>query len=265
MTRGVDQADFEVPQRQCCSSRLNEYHVDECMNASLNAKWEALGVIVDHGAAGRGVSVFDLDGKPMPVRLDVARSWGVRIPFGEASEAGPPPPLFVTKGAADEVEGIARYKASVDRAYEEKEARRRSSAPRSLPEGTSGVYRDLADVYHQEGDRIVSIADELVADITGRGGEYQETYKGVAEFFVANLILLYERNEMAHDAWRATGWAGNLMTLWGKAKRLMNNMWWFPESDVRREKPLDHFGDTAIYSAFTALLWMSGDERGAER
>jgi hypothetical protein len=222
------------PKRSCCRSKINEYHEEVCANAGLNEKWAALGVIVDISDPGLGVAVADLSGEPMPVRLAANRTWGVRIPtvpFSEATEVGPP----------------------------------RGAAPLSVPQEPSGVYRDLADVYHQENDRIVSIADELVADITGRGGEYPETYKGVAEFFVANLMLLYERNEMAHDAWRATGWAGNLMTLWGKAKRLMNNLWWFPNSDVRREKPLDHFGDTAIYAAFTAMLWMAGDERGAER
>ena len=201
-----------LPKRGCCDSKINDLHRDECINADVNAKWRALGIIEE-----------ERDGRSYRTPLsgdEEARPWGVRI--------GP------TAG----------------------------TAPRSVAEP---VYRDLADVFAQEEPKIKSIADELVADVTGRSGVYPETYHGVAEFFVANLILLFERNEMAHDAWRATGWAGNLMTLWGKAKRLMNNLWWFPESDSRKEKPLDHLGDTAIYSAFTAILWMAGDERGAER
>lgn len=235
---GVDRADFVVPMRECCSSRLNEFHVEECMNASLNEKWKALGVIVDHGAAGLGVSVYDLSGEPMPVRLAASRTWGVRIPVTTTGEwaahigqDGPPPNTAASSGV----------------------------------EGDSREYRDLSTVFSAENARIRPAADKLLSDLGIRESVYWETYHRVAEFFIANLILLHERNEAAHDAWRRVGYLGNLLTLWGKVGRLMNALWWFPKSELRREKPLDHFGDSAVYSAFCAIQFMVNEEKGSER
>jgi hypothetical protein len=147
----------------------------------------------------------------------------------------------------------------------QQDAHLRGAAPSSVLQEEFPEYRDLATLWHAESAKIASIADELLADVAGRGGAYSKTYREVAEFYVANLLLLVERNEMAHDAWRRTGWGGNLMTLFAKVNRLMHALWWHPNSDVRTEKPLDHFGDAATYAAFCAILFRAGDERGSER
>lgn len=223
----TDRADFVVPKRECCDSRLNEFHDDDCINASLNAKWRDLGVIVDHGAAGLGVSVYDLSGEQMPIRLS-GRRWGVGIPSLQSDQ----PPI---------------------------------AAPFSGPEEDSEEYRDLSTVMDAEKGRIDQIAGKLCGDLGILESEYHQTYWQAARFFVANLILIHERNESAHDAWRRVGYLGNLLTLWGKVGRLMNALWWFPGSEIRKEKPLDHFGDSAVYSAFCAIQFMAGEEKGSER
>jgi hypothetical protein len=120
-------------------------------------------------------------------------------------------------------------------------------------------YRSAEFIWRDDTGRIRLAASEMCHAL----GLEDETYFEQAECFAAALILMHERNEEVHDAWRAVGYLGQLLALHGKATRLMNNLWWH-KSKGRSENPLDNAVDALNYAAFFMRCWLAGDERGKQ-
>lgn len=120
-------------------------------------------------------------------------------------------------------------------------------------------YRSAEFIIRDEREMIEAAASGMCLQL----GLKDDTYLIQAECFATALILMHERNEEVHDAWRAVGYLGQLLALYGKATRLMNNLWWH-KSKGRSENPLDNAVDALNYAAFFMRCWLAGDERGQQ-
>lgn len=127
-----------------------------------------------------------------------------------------------------------------------------------------GHYREAAEMRVAENDSInaaaVSMCEAFGISTTDPSNA---TYLEHAQYLALAMQVYIDRNPETLDAWRGPGWAGNLLSLHGKALRLMNSLWWTkPDTIARSEKPIDNAMDTVNYAVFFARCYDAGDERG---
>lgn len=120
-------------------------------------------------------------------------------------------------------------------------------------------YRDAFKMSTEEAGDIHLAAKAMCESL----GYNESTDFDQAHVLVLAMVMFHDRNAEVHDAWRRVGWAGNLLTLYGKVVRLMNGLWW-SRSEGRSEKPIDNAIDAINYSAFFVRLYQDNDERGSQ-
>ena len=125
------------------------------------------------------------------------------------------------------------------------------------------TYRDVEFILRDDEVRIDKAATAFIEALDFEEDNF-DTYIEQAKCFATAMILYQERNDEVHDAWRAVGFLGNLLTLYGKVVRLMKSLWWHRAAG-NSEKPLDNAVDALNYAAFFMRGYMDHDERGERR